>query len=190
MGSRCIVQQLYVGFVSLKYAIFCLRKPPGHSVYTNTLQWPIGGICGSQGVNFINILPRIIFYEIFYNFKVIGNFGGVEIFDVADAIVGPSQAADFRGVKMASITVGDSIDLTSGNITFANWKYPMIGQEVYDNVYTSNDIFSVNSGGQWRKSAESLTDAINDDVAVNVSVETGPQFEVVLNKTQAVTRGG
>ena len=126
----------------------------------------------------------------FDNFKVIGNFGGVEIFDVADAIVGPSQAADFRGVKMASITVGDSIDLTSGNITFANWKYPMIGQEVYDNVYTSNDIFSVNSGGQWRKSAESLTDAINDDVAVNVSVETGPQFEVVLNKTQAVTRGG
>ena len=82
------------------------------------------------------------------------------------------------------------MDIESGDIRIAAWKYPLAGDEAYPNAIPSNDIFSTIRAGRWRAVADSLVDSVEDVSVASLSSETNPQFEVVLDRRQATTFGG
>jgi len=120
---------------------------------------------------------------------VIGSTGGVFYVDVQNLIERPSNTSDYQ-VMTSFLTLDDRIDLTTGEITFANWKSNIAGNEWFENAVPSPDIFSTSEPGEWRKTAQRLIDNKKDDVVVSYSAEKNPQFQVVMNRQTAVRYGG
>ena len=118
-------------------------------------------------------------------FQVIGDYqGGVKIFDVTNMVVGPTVEADFRGAYMASLTLNDTVDLTTGVVTIARWKPSLAGYEANAVAVSSNDIFSTNTSGRWQRVADILIDNRRDNNITSYSSEQGPQFQVIMTKTK------
>jgi hypothetical protein len=118
-------------------------------------------------------------------FQVIGDYqGGVKVFDVTNMLVWSSVVADFRGASMASLTLNDTVDLTTGVVTIARWKPSLAGYEDNAIAVSSNDIFSTNTSGRWQRVADILIDNRRDKNVTSFSSEQGPQFQVVMTKTR------
>jgi predicted secreted protein len=99
-------------------------------------------------------------------------------------VVGPTVEADFRGASMASLTLNDTVDLTTGVVTIARWKPSLAGYEDNTVAMSSNDIFSTNTSGRWQRVADILIDNRRDKNVTSFSSEQGPQFQVIMTKTK------
>jgi len=119
---------------------------------------------------------------------VIGTNGGVFYVDVEDLIERPSATSNYE-VKTAFLTVDDTIDLTTGAVTFASWKQDLNGGETLDAAVPSDDVFSTADSGRWRSAAKTLVRNKKDDVSASYSSERNPQFQVVMDRQAAVRYG-
>lgn len=120
----------------------------------------------------------------------------MHIFDVSSVIANPSPTTDLEGAKETYLSVDDVVDLTTGEISIAPWKWPIAaGSEVNPNAISSNDIFSTaakpNGGGEWRKVAKHLVDTLVEQKATSVSSEKSPsEFQVVIDRSEAQSYKG
>ncbi|KAK4019862.1 hypothetical protein OUZ56_001866 [Daphnia magna] len=114
--------------------------------------------------------------------KVIGISGGMFVADVTNTIVTPSTTTNYEGVSAHYLTQDDTIDLTTGNVTFASWKTPLKGNEQYANAEISNDILSSKRSRSWASAAAQFFDNQLDDTVTHFSFEKNPTFEVSFNR--------
>ncbi|XP_046650060.1 cyanophycinase-like [Daphnia pulicaria] len=122
--------------------------------------------------------------------KVIGTTGGVLVADVTNIVVTPSATTNYEGVIVHYLTQDDSIDLLSGNITFASWKNPLKGKEVYTNAVVSSDILSARKSREWASTAAQFFDNKLDDVVTHTTSQKNPSFEVTFDRRTAAGYGG
>lgn len=80
--------------------------------------------------------------------------------------------------------------LITGEITFANWKTPLRGQEYYIHADISKDIFSNLLNRQWASAADKFFDNRLDDTITHLSFETNPQFQVKFDRLSSAGYGG
>lgn len=121
---------------------------------------------------------------------VIGTSGGVFFADVTNTVVVPSQNTFYTGVSAHYLTQDDSIDLTTGSITFASWKSPLKGNEYYMNAEVSTDILSATLTRRWANVADQFFDNRRDDSVAHLSFERNPRFEIVFDRLSAAGYGG
>ena len=61
----------------------------------------------------------------------------------------PTESIDFRGAFTSFLTPDDTINLITGEVKIAPWKYLMApGSETFTNAVPSYDVFSTNSRGE------------------------------------------
>ncbi|XP_057371027.1 cyanophycinase-like [Daphnia carinata] len=113
---------------------------------------------------------------------VIGTSGGVFIADVTNVIVTPSATTNYEGVSSHYLTQDDTIDLTTGNVTFASWKTPLKGNEQFTNAEISTDILSSKQSRSWASAAAQFFDNQLDDTVTHFTFEKKPPFEVTFNR--------
>jgi len=123
---------------------------------------------------------------------VIGTTGGVFMADVTNIVVTPSTTTNYQKISTNYLTLDDSIDLTTGVVTFASWKFNLKGQEYYNNAVASSDIFSERTDGEWASTAKRLFDNKRDDTVTSLSSITrpNPRFQVIFDRTLAQGYGG
>lgn len=77
-----------------------------------------------------------------------------------------------------------------GNITFAGWKSPLKGRELYSNAVVSSDILSSKKIREWASTAAQFFDNKLDDVVTHTTSERKPPFEVTFDRRMAAGYGG
>jgi hypothetical protein len=83
-----------------------------------------------------------------------------------------------------------SIGECLGNITFASWKNPLKGKEVYTNAVVSSDILSARKSREWASTAAQFFDNKLDDVVTHTTSQKNPSFEVTFDRRTAAGYGG
>lgn len=78
----------------------------------------------------------------------------------------------------------------SGNITFASWKNPLKGKEVYSNAIVSIDILSSKKSREWASAAAQFFDNKQDDFVTHSTSQKKPPFVVTFDRLMAVGYGG
>lgn len=124
--------------------------------------------------------------------KVIGFSGGVFYVDV-NSLQSSSHTNgtfSFDNLPVSFLSLDDTMDLTTNEVRYADWKSALAGVEWFKKAKPSTDIFSDETGGRWRYAAKRLVDCQDDFVITNYSIETfKPQFQVVFDRGQCVAYG-
>ncbi|KAK7094812.1 cyanophycinase-like [Littorina saxatilis] len=120
--------------------------------------------------------------------QVLGE-AGVTFFDLTSSYVDQSQRYfSIRNVYLTYLTHGDVYHLHDHDVTFAQDKTPLLGNENYDHALTSTDIFYGKSSSSSRKPeflrvAASIFDARLDSSSYGTTYEKNPTFRVEMSKT-------
>lgn len=124
--------------------------------------------------------------------EVIGE-RGVYIFNTAETVLpvtlpdGASSTETLIGVRTHRLSVGDRIDLTTLAVVPASYKTPLSGRETSETAKASADIFGAGSF-EFDAIATSLFTSTARFTS-GVTAETGPQFEVHLDKSWSACMG-
>jgi len=78
----------------------------------------------------------------------------------------------------------------SGRITIASWKSLITDAEYYPDAIPSSDIFSSAKSNEWLSTVLRLIDNRSNKNVTSLSLETGPQFQVVHDNSYALSYGG
>jgi hypothetical protein len=139
--------------------------------------------------------------------------GGVHIYDVKNMISRPSTTVDYENAATSFLSVDDVIDLntgfkkiitilksfngltlltriSTGRITIASWKGLITDSEYYPDAIPSSDILSSSKSNQWLSTVLRLVDNRSDKNVTSLSLETGPQFQAVHDRSFALSYGG
>ncbi|KAK2714599.1 hypothetical protein QYM36_008974 [Artemia franciscana] len=151
----------------------------------------VGGVTKGFGVDEDTAL---VIYNVGSNEEigeVIGASGGVFFVDVSRLVSLPSETVDYSDIVTTFLTSGDTINLQTGEVTFAPWKTPLKGDEYYDNALSSKDILSSMVDAEWRYIAKRLFDNTFDDSVLSTSRERNPvQFTVKMDRINGNAYGG
>ena len=120
---------------------------------------------------------------------VLGN-GGVLIWDVDTAAVGPAQPYfSCANVTLSLLTAGDAVDFATLRVTPVDFKAPIEGREARDAPLTSLDVFAEQQfafGGVATSLFDSRGAAQSTWAATK---ETGPRFNLTMSKAPSDARG-
>jgi len=122
---------------------------------------------------------------------VVGFSGGIFYVDVEN--LQPSDVSgtfSFENLPVSFLSVDDTMDLSTNEVNYADWKSALANEEWFDKAVPSMDIFSDETPGRWRYTAKRLVDCKSDFVITSYSIKTHqPRFQVVFDRSQSVAYG-
>ncbi|XP_046437429.1 cyanophycinase-like [Daphnia pulex] len=114
---------------------------------------------------------------------------GVFIVDVSTVPVESGPKATYDQIPFSFFTVNDTIDLTTEEVIYANWKIPIAGEEWFEDAIPSADIFSSEQPSQWRQTNRRLIDCKQVNVTCTSIASAFPVVQVFFDRLQAVGFG-
>nr|CAH0110282.1 unnamed protein product [Daphnia galeata] len=114
---------------------------------------------------------------------------GVFIVDVSNVPAESVAKATYDQIPFSFFTVNDTIDLTTEEVIYANWKIPIAGEEWFADAIPSFDIFSSEQPSQWRQTNRRLIDCKEVNVTCTTISSVFPRVQVFFDRLQAVGFG-
>ncbi|XP_057371028.1 cyanophycinase-like [Daphnia carinata] len=117
------------------------------------------------------------------------SLSGVFFVDVSTVPAESSSTATYEKIPFSFFTVNDTIDLTSGEATYASWKIPIAGEEWFEDAIPSSDIFSAETPSEWRQTNRRLIDCKEVNVTCTSLSSVVPRFQVFFDRLEAIGFG-